>query len=42
VGAAAYVARMNGLAAKYGAQFAPPQIVVDMAKSGGKFHTKAK
>jgi hypothetical protein len=42
LGAAAYVSRMNGLAAKFGPQFAPPQIVVDLAKSGGSFHAKAK
>ena len=41
VGAGAYVERMRRLADAHGEQFAPPQIVVDLAKSGGKFHAKA-
>jgi hypothetical protein len=29
---------MSRLAEKHGPQFAPPQLLVDMAKAGKKFH----
>jgi hypothetical protein len=38
IGASTYVDRMSALADRHGEQFKPPQIVVDMAKAGGKFH----
>lgn len=41
IGAPAYVERMARLAEAHGEQFAPPQIVVDLAKKNGKFHAKA-
>ncbi|MFT5194912.1 MAG: 3-hydroxyacyl-CoA dehydrogenase/enoyl-CoA hydratase/3-hydroxybutyryl-CoA epimerase [Cellvibrionaceae bacterium] len=36
-GVAKFVARANELAEKYGERFAPPQILLDMAESGGTF-----
>ena len=38
IGADKFVDRMNGFADKYGPQFKPVQLAVDMAKSGKTFH----
>jgi len=37
-GAAKYADTMNGFADKYGEQFRPPQLLLDMAKAGQTFH----
>jgi hypothetical protein len=38
IGAPEMVKRLENLAAKIGPEFAPSQILVDMAKSGKKFY----
>jgi 3-hydroxyacyl-CoA dehydrogenase/enoyl-CoA hydratase/3-hydroxybutyryl-CoA epimerase len=40
MGAAAFVARARDLAAKYGPRFEPAAVVVQQAKSGGRFEDR--
>jgi hypothetical protein len=41
-GPAAVADAMRRLRDAHGEQFAPPQLLADLAKSGGKFHGAAK